>query len=257
MKRLITIASVAAVAAVAALAQGPEPGPMAIKYGGIAHLGLIGPVVKGQPYSADVTTEMNQTLSDGTHIHRQESYKIYRDGEGRMRRESGSDVWISDPVANTSYVLDTAHKTAHKMPLAQPGDKMMPPPPPPGGPDVVFSRRVVVASTDGMPPLPPPGPGRFLFTSKDAKHESLGKQVMAGVEVEGTRTTVVVPEGQIGNDRPIQIVHEVWKAPDLQVVMYSKNTDPQMGEMIEQVTSLQRGEPDPALFTVPAGYQVQ
>ena len=53
----------------------------------IAKFGLMGPTVKGAPYSADGVTETTQTLGDGTHINRQETYSISRDGEGRVRRE--------------------------------------------------------------------------------------------------------------------------------------------------------------------------
>ena len=43
-----------------------------------------------------------------------------------------------------------------------------------------------------------------------AKRESLGKQTMEGVQVEGTRTTRTIAAGEIGNDRPIDIVSERW-----------------------------------------------
>src|SRR5271155_2526687 len=62
--------------------------------------GLAGKIVKNQPYSAEATTETTQTLGDGTHIHNQSSYTIYRDSEGRVRRETPTEIWISDPVAN-------------------------------------------------------------------------------------------------------------------------------------------------------------
>jgi len=38
------------------------------------------------------------------------------------------------------------------------------------------------------------------------KKESLGTQAINGVNAEGTRITHTVPAGQIGNDKPIQIV---------------------------------------------------
>src|SRR5215472_16186057 len=79
---------------------------------------MMGPAVKGAPYSADGVIEVSQTLGDGTHINHQETYSIYRDGEGRMRRESGDEAWISDPVAGASYMLHLKEQTAHKLPLA-------------------------------------------------------------------------------------------------------------------------------------------
>jgi hypothetical protein len=82
-----------------------------------ARFGLAGKIVKNQPYSAVATTESTQILGDGTHIHNQSSYTIYRDAEGRVRRETPNEIWISDPVANESYVLIPAKQIARKMPL--------------------------------------------------------------------------------------------------------------------------------------------
>src|SRR5271166_5447142 len=46
-----------------------------------------GPTVTGQPYSADAITETTQTLADGNRIVNKSTAKIYRDSEGRERRE--------------------------------------------------------------------------------------------------------------------------------------------------------------------------
>jgi hypothetical protein len=90
-----------------------------------------GPVVKGAPYSAEAVTETIQTLGDGNRIIQSSSSKIYRDGEGRTRREqelkaigpwavSGEPpvmISIDDPVTSVHYNLDSNTKTAHKMTL--------------------------------------------------------------------------------------------------------------------------------------------
>jgi len=89
------------------------------------------------------------------------------------------------------------------------------------------------------------------------KKESLGTQTMNGVVVEGTRITRTIPAGQIGNDKPLQVVSERWYSPDLQIVMKSTRTDPRFGTTTYTVTSLQRTEPAATLFTVPADYTVQ
>jgi hypothetical protein len=87
-----------------------------------------------------------------------------------------------------------------------------------------------------------------------ATTEDLGSQSMQGVTVTGARTTRTIPKGQIVNDAPISIVTEVWTSPDLQTVVYSKRTDPRMGEQTFQLTNITRSDPDPSLFTVPAGF---
>ena len=80
---------------------------------------------------------------------------------------------------------------------------------------------------------------------------------MEGVTVTGTRTTRTIPAGQIGNDRPISIVTEVWTSPELKTVVYSKRSDPRMGDQTFQLTNIVRAEPDPSLFMVPSDFKIQ
>ncbi|HUD99849.1 MAG TPA: hypothetical protein VMR62_09770 [Bryobacteraceae bacterium] len=280
MKRLNSIIGVATIACAAALAQSSQEAQIVpdkvfffktqadstanVKI--TARLGLLGQTVKGAPYSADGATETTQTLADGTHINHQENYGIYRDGDGRVRRESGDQVWISDPVANVSYVLDTKQQTARKLSLSISLKK---------GPEELAHEMKLKAEAKasgpiwfstgavgggmvvGGPTMGGPMTGTAISTDAAPKPEALGKQEMEGVEVEGTRTTTLIPQGQIGNDRPLQIVHERWESPELHVTIYSKHTDPMMGEIVERLTNVRRGEPDPALFQVPVGYKME
>lgn len=83
------------------------------------------PVLKGQPYSAEIENESVQTLADGNKIVRKTTGRVYRDVEGRTRREddqpNGSPtVTISDPVAGLSWTLNAASKTAREVPIARP-----------------------------------------------------------------------------------------------------------------------------------------
>src|SRR5262249_41683095 len=89
-----------------------------------------GQPVKGAPYSAQAVNESTQTLSDGNRIVNKSTSSIYRDSEGRTRREqtlrafgpfaAGADapqtISIIDPVAGVSYVLDPRTHIARKMP---------------------------------------------------------------------------------------------------------------------------------------------
>ena len=49
-----------------------------------------GRVVKHAPYSAQTVTETTQTLADGNRIVQRTEGAVYRDGEGRTRREHGA-----------------------------------------------------------------------------------------------------------------------------------------------------------------------
>ena len=89
-----------------------------------------GRVVKNAPYSAEAVTETTQKLADGNRISQKSTATMYRDSEGRTRREetlgaigpwaSNSEpvrtVFINDPVSKTHLVLDSRTKTARKMP---------------------------------------------------------------------------------------------------------------------------------------------
>jgi len=91
----------------------------------------------------------------------------------------------------------------------------------------------------------------------NARNESLGKQSIEGVEAEGTRRTVEIPAGEIGNERPIEIVFERWYSPELQVVVMTKHSDPRFGETTYRLTNINRSEPAHELFEVPGDYKVQ
>jgi len=72
---------------------------------------------KGAPYSAETIIEGNQQLVDGNRISRRTTGRVYRDAEGRTRREEDrpngtTSISITDPVAGFSYSLDGGSKIA-------------------------------------------------------------------------------------------------------------------------------------------------
>jgi hypothetical protein len=86
--------------------------------------------------------------------------------------------------------------------------------------------------------------------------ESLGSQFMEGIAVEGTRTTVTIAAGQIGNELPINVISERWFSPDLKVLVMSRQSDPRFGETTYRLTNLTRAEPAPQLFEIPADFKI-
>ena len=223
--------------------------------------------VKGAPYSATITNESVQTLADDNRIVQTNTGTIARDSQGRTRQDTALPaignlsaanaphlVFIQDPVAGTSYTLNLTDKTAWKNPM---------PPAGVGGPGAaVGSGTFFIQMGSGVPPVPPPPPPialpKRLATDDEAEAntEPLGSQTMEGVVVNGVRTTRTIPAGQIGNDRPISIVMEVWTSPDLKAIVSSKRSDPRMGEQTFRLTNIVRTEPDPSLFTVPADFKI-
>ncbi len=275
-----------------------------------------GKVVKGAPYSAEAVTETIQTFADGNRIVRKSSSIIYRDSEGRTRREQDAPsfrvgqyfignnptteaqrtIFINDPVTGVNYVLDSKARTASKTPnysfsvnkrleevqenLKLHGDAVQ-----------QFRRAQTFTSGIGVGAGTAPNGERrvTIVTSKDGqtrreeltgeaaekalkdlrerhgikgvdentKTENLGKQSFDGVEAEGTRTTRTIPAGEVGNERPLEIVSERWYAPALQAVVMTKRSDPRSGETTYRLTNINRSEPSRSLFEVPADYTVK
>ena len=86
--------------------------------------------------------------------------------------------------------------------------------------------------------------------------EPLGRQMIEGVNAEGTRNVETIEAGKIGNDRPIQVTNENWYSEELQMTVMTKHSDPRTGDETFRMTNIHRGEPGAYLFQPPAGYQI-
>jgi hypothetical protein len=229
----------------------------------------IGKAVKGAPYSAEIVSESVQTLSDGNRITHKSTSAIYRDSQGRTRREQNlanlgglaaedeplQIIFINDPVAGINYILHP-NKTASKI--------------------MVGKSHIGTLALESKPgtgvevnvETVSPNARQFHFEKKIIRHEgssnfenskkeSLGTQDIEGVKAEGTRVTTIIPAGEIGNELPITIVSETWYSPELQTAVLSKNSDPRMGENTFRLTNINRNEPAHSLFDVPTDYKIE
>jgi hypothetical protein len=206
-----------------------------------------GKVVTGAPFSGVAVTESTQTLADGNHITRKTQSNVFRDSQGRVRKEvtlsgfgpleaSGgpkSFVVISDPVAKANFVLHPETKVAEQMDHGHRGMK--------GG---KFEEKWKARQEEEI-------------ASGNLKKEDLGTQAIGGVSAQGTRLTRTIPAGQMGNEKPIVVVHETWFSNDLQMVVMSKRSNPWVGETTYTLTHIQRTEPAAALFAVPSDFAVK
>lgn len=159
--------------------------------------------VTGQPYSGEMETEHTQTLSNGTHINqKREVSRMYRDSQGRTRTErllsppllqpdaaweqGPRRVQIYDPVEGYSYTLETGTHIAHR----------------------IAAQTVAEASTkkaqtsadagNGQPALPSLGrlgAGANNLRRPNMKRESLGTEMIDGIEAERWRTTITTACG--------------------------------------------------------------
>ena len=125
MNKLVSIAVAGVFLALGVFAQDPEA--LAKKKAEIeAHATVImktigavkGMTVKGAPYSGEEVNQTDQMLADGTRIHHESRSTVYRDSEGRTRRETPDNITITDPVANVTYILDPKSMTGQKLAMA-------------------------------------------------------------------------------------------------------------------------------------------
>ncbi|MBV9215868.1 MAG: hypothetical protein JO053_06795 [Acidobacteria bacterium] len=307
-------------------------------------------IVKNSPFSADAISESVQTLADGNRIVHTTTTKMFRNSEGRFRRDissgSGSvpganynvgfSTTILDPVNGARYTFNDREKVARQYTFRAPtpvtiggqgfgtfystgsvnqADKersivslntkldgssasdnanadreravaalkassvvtnldpdkaaeiemaaatlrMVTPAAPLAG----ISGNMTVMPSTVVAPVAVGGAGGVSFMTSDgvkSRYEShtekLGTQNFEGVDAEGTRTTTTIPAGAIGNERPIDIVYESWYSKDLQLVVYSKRSDPRTGEQTYRLTNISRSEPDQSVFAVPSGYRI-
>ncbi len=218
-----------------------------------------GGIVKGAPLSGDFVVSHDSTLADGNRIHNESQSRVYRDSEGRIRREVGVNlatpatgsvkrnmVVITDPVAGKRYMLNPDNKTAHEMPMHGPRH---------AGENGEEHMNVTAMGGPGGPVAinvmgGPGGPG-------EVAKEQLGTKAVNGLQAEGVRVTRTIPAGAIGNDKPIEVVTERWFSPDLQIAVLTVHTDPMMGTVTTKLVNVSRGDPDASLFQVPSDYKIE
>ena len=298
MTRTIAIAIVCAAAWLGAGAAAQEPAALAEyramvesmgQAGGTARVAVEARLTRGKPYSGEAVTEFVQVLGDGNRITRKTSARLFRDSDGRTRREEGADaehtsVAITDPVSGTSFILHPGSRTATKTTATfarfeggtasytisrgagargaaggEPKVEVI------TIPDAELRQRVeataqavgrggatIVTTPDGATRAMVTGPVRG-----DSTKEDLGQQQIEGVTATGTRTTTVIPSGAIGNEQPITIVSEQWFSADLNVLVLTRHSDPRVGETTYRLTNISLAEPDRSLFQVPSDYTIE
>jgi hypothetical protein len=210
-----------------------------------AHIALMqddAGIVTGEPCIVVEKIENVQQLADGTKLTRQTEEHKWRDAQGRFRRESAEleegqppvfhSAWIIDPGKSTLTLLNLDQKTALVFHL------------PDQGPDSLHPY---------SDPFDKPLEAR---PGVQVKTEKLDGRTIAGVYAVGRRVTRIRPPGTIGNDKPVVSVAERWVSPDLKILLASASVDPREN-LTREVTQLERSEPDPAFFTVPADFSVK
>lgn len=227
-----------------------------------------GKPVTGKPFSATEVRRTRQTLGDGTHIDKAEKDKYFRDHEGRTRieREDGATVIITDPSSGATS--ETSKGRSKVMMLRSSGFSTSSAVSAGGEKAITINNVGPELHTEMLDKVRAEGAATagYRVMTNDVTRvvtalpamqadkgttEDLGDQIVNGVMARGTRSTITIPVGQIGNDREIKVISERWFSSDLGVLIKSTNNDPRFGETTYELTDILQGAQDPTLFQSP------
>jgi hypothetical protein len=200
--------------------------------------------VPGAPFSAEVVQEMTQALKDGSSFQRKTAALIARDSQGWIRNESHEvlpasstrkpaiySVHIYDPESRLNTFLNPNTHIARQRVL---------PDPPSTEPPANWWIREPAART----------------SNPNLKVQDLGSSVMDGIEVQGYRRILTIPDNLSGTGRAVVVTDEIWYSEELHINLVTKHSDPRTGELTITVTGINPNEPDVSLFAVPPDYKV-
>jgi hypothetical protein len=289
MKELLALAAVMALGAgitsaqteatKAVPAQKGEKNVVFFQSGQIQAFHPVSKPITNSPYQAVAENETTQHLVDGNIIHSTQTTRMARDKQGRTRTEQTIEklgpwssnegpkevIFISDPVAGTTFILHPDSKTAERTTM-RPGNG--PRISPPGA--IVTEVAPALPAMPALPALPAgattaiaagPGTTRIFETvddssASDKTEESLGTQQINGVKAEGKKITITIPADTVGNQLPLVTTIETWYSPQLQTVVKSKRSDPRFGETTYELKNIQLSDPPASLFQVPSDYNI-
>ncbi|MGA7686439.1 MAG: hypothetical protein WCC32_01390 [Terriglobales bacterium] len=198
------------------------------------------------PYTAEYTISIVQTLANGNTITRDDTEVKAIDSQGRemtattTTRQSKdhtpiTNVYVIDPVARTITRWNSLDKkaTVRAMGAAQAM---------PGCSTHATEVHGTARAFDGKPTV-----------------ENLGTESIQGLEAKGTRTTITIPAGAVGNEAPLVNTVERWTALDAglnRLLVREISDDARSGKQTKELASFERSEPDPSVFQPPAGYEI-
>ena len=210
------------------------------------------PQMSNAAFSATAKTSYEQRLPDGNYVRGYVRTREARDAAGRTMIEVAQScrkgkngalqpdlhVTVFDPAAKTSLYwpsgagTDKVAHLFHTLPVQRKSDT-------PG--------ELAVQNKAAQVQQPP---------QSEYQIEDLGSRTIAGLEAQGSRRTRTIPPGEVGNEFPLVVTHESWRAQDLGLIVLAIDDDPRRGRTTFEIEELSRSDPEPSTFAAPAGYTV-
>lgn len=194
----------------------------------------------GRPFSARDHIVWTRNLEDGNVVQTELYATVLRDSQGRIYREHRSFVPLNSNQPSKKFdivLLDPVNHTRTTCILA--------------------TRRCAITDFQTSPTFVPPPVGPFANGTRYLSRESLGDSVVDDLDVTGTRESLYINPGVMGNERLLVNTKEYWYSADLQVNLSVTRKDPREGTQVLQLVDLTRSDPDPALFQVPPGFVIR
>jgi hypothetical protein len=199
--------------------------------------------VPNAPFSGTVRVERTVIQPNGEPLRQLWSIReIARDSQGRIYNEfrpllpasvrdipPATVIHLYDPQNRMTEYLYPANKTYRMMMLQRP-------------PATDTTEDFASPAAAAAPP------------SEFTRQEDLGTRTIAGQQVHGVRVTQTLLAAESGTGQDIVVTDEYWYSDALRLNLTTRHNDPRTGSVTMTVTQISRGEPNAALFGVPADY---
>jgi hypothetical protein len=184
--------------------------------------------VPSLPYTAQIVQTDVETQENGTRVYQETKVFQSRNSQGRTWIESFQSNNMGRPMVVNLYI-----------PLRRQFIQLFP-----------WQKTARVMTFPGTGPIPI---HRNLHVV-ERKTEALPGRTIHGIYAVGTLTTEVSNDGH-GPD--VVNVQETWISPVLKIVVFSKETSTDSDrDQTTEIRQLDRSEPNPALFEIPADYKI-
>jgi len=198
------------------------------------------------PYTAEYKIVQVQTLVGGNTITRESTEVTAVDSQGR-RMTSATTTASENKTPRTEFsVFDPVARTITRW--SSPGKR-------------ATVRQVGAGHGCSATAEDEPRPSHSLTRAPHERPtvENLGTASIQGVEARGTRTTMTIPAGEVGNEAPLVRTSEVWSALTVGLkglLVREIVDDPRSGKWNHELTSINQSDPDPSVFQPPDGYEI-
>jgi len=206
---------------------------------------IVVPPKANAPFTLLLQTEWVRTLPDGGTITTENQRRIARDTNGRIYEERWFLVPKNGKIKSQMTTIQISDPNTHTLYNCFMLDGMN---------QCVLSG--YSPTTSAVYNFQGSSTGKLPDDAGSIIREDLGKQLVAGVETTGTRSSVIHNPNVFGNDRKVIIEREFWYSPKLGINLISKRSDPRIGTQTFTATNLILSEPDPKLFDLPEGFRV-